>query len=146
MIRPFVLFSLIFSFLMTFSACSEDDTDITGVYKIQSFGTSECDDPLNNFTLDLSGSDGCDSVLGIEVCGEGTLTLNADNTYALTLSLSFDGDSDTLTEVGEYSIEGNTITICEDGNCETSSFDASSGRISISFDDGTCLLTITAQK
>lgn len=146
MIRAILISVVCLLGLFNFTSCSEDGDDITGVYKIVSFATSECENPLENFTFDFSGSDGCDIVLGIEICGEGTLTLNEDNTYSLMLTLRFDDDSDTLSASGEYTSDGNTITICDNGTCESATYDSGSGRIALSYADDSCTVTITGQK
>ena len=142
------LFSLLLlgSIIFSFHSCSGDEDEITGTYEITSFATTQCDDPSENFTFDFSSNGGCDDLFGVEVCGQGTITLSEDDTFTMSITISVDGDSDTLTSVGTYSIDGNQITTCEDNICETATFESGSGMIRMSLPDGSCIISITGKK
>ena len=139
--------ALVSCVLLMSSSCSDNEEDgIAGTYRITSLETTMCDNPLENFVFDFSSSDGCAVQLGVEICGTGTLTFTESNTYTISLTVTSDGDSDTLTSSGTYEIEGNTITTCEDGECESANFESGSGRIAMSYPDDSCIVTIRGEK
>ena len=148
MLQPRILYMFLLCTLFSFFSCSSDDDDITGTYKITSFSSVGCSDPIDNFSFDFSANDGCTMFLGEEVCGDGTLTLSADNSFSFTLTVTAAGQSFTQNGSGSYSIDGNTITICDGGVCETSTFTLGSGQITIKFSEESdpCVLTMSGEK
>ena len=133
-------------FLWLISSCSSEDGDVVGTYQIVSLATTNCDDPFENFSFNFESKDGCDSQLGLEICGDGHLTLTADETFTFSLTLTVDGDSSTMTSSGTYSVNGNTITTCDGAICEDGNFDLGSGRIALSYTDDSCIVTISGKK
>ncbi len=143
------LFYLLFLFSLSLVfSCGSDDDSIEGTYKIISFMTAGCDDPEENFNFDFSANDGCSTVLGQEVCGDGTMTLSASGTFVFEITVTVIGQSFTQSGNGSYTIDGNTITICDGSECETTTFTLGSGVITLKFTDSddSCTLTIRGEK
>jgi hypothetical protein len=140
---------LLFLFGMAFSmsSCSSDDEDIAGTYKIIEFSTSGCDDPEENVSFKLD-NDGCVTQDGIEVCINGTFTFGANNTFMTSFTFSALGFNETTTASGTYAQEGNTITICDDDGCESSSATISGGKLTITVPDAesNCTYRLVGQK
>ena len=141
------LLSLVIS-LIAFS-CGGDDEDetIAGTYKITGFSSANCDDPELNFSFDFT--DGCDMLLGQEVCGDGTISLTEGGTFSVSVTVTALGFSETTTASGSYTVDGNTITICEDGgDCETATFNLGSGKITLMIPDpeDNCVITVSGEK
>ena len=139
------------SFLM-FTSCGEDEgndpASLSGSYKIIKLVLSNCDDPDLNTNLDFSDND-CVTELGIEFCLDGTLTLSDNGTLTASFTLSALGFSDSTTESGTYTVDGNSITFCDSSNdCEKGTIRDNGDEITISFppDEDDCVLTITAEK
>lgn len=131
-----------------FSSCGSDDESVDGTYKMLSFTTTNCADPDENISFDFSANDGCVTIAGVEVCGQGTLTLNTDNTFSYSFTLSGAGLSETSNGSGTYSVDGNQITICDGDECSTSTFSLGSNMITISLSeaDDPCVITIRGEK
>ena len=147
MIKHKLFLGVAFSAFIFFCSCtSNDDGDITGTYTILSVGVDQCDEPLVNMTFDFSSNGGCSTQSGIEICGSGRLIMSPDNTYNLSLTVSVNGDSETMTIQGTYMLEGNMITICEGGDCDTANYLFEDGKITLRFPDGSCTLIVTGQK
>lgn len=126
------------------ASCGGDSDDVTGSYKIYSYGTTSCDDPEFNQSFEVD-DDGCSNISGVEVCISGNVTLNADNTFVINATLSSTGFSEDLSGSGQYTASGNTITICDDGECIDGRVDGDEVTISIPAEDG-CILTIKGRK
>ena len=143
-----LLLSIILSAVLMVS-CGDDDGDtIAGTYRLTAFSQSNCADPLENYNLDLSADDGCTTLLGEEICGDGTLTLTESGGFSYNLTLTALGQSFTSSGNGSYTVDGNQITICDGEDCETSSFALGSGQITISFSESgdPCVLSLTGEK
>lgn len=141
------LFQLLLGFLIVFgNGCNGEDGDITGVYRLTSLSSSNCLDPVENLNFDFSGDGGCTDFGGIEICGEGTISINADMTFLVSLTLTSDGDSFTESFGGEYTYDGETLTICDGADCGVAT--VSGNKISLTFQDGDegCSLTYNGQK
>lgn len=129
---------------LLFTSCGSDD-DITGTYKIISYSLNSCDDSSENFTLDVSSDDGCSTLLGEEVCGNGTVVLNEGGTFSVSFTFTIAGSSETIEGTGAYTLDGNTLTICDGTDCVDGTVDGKRLTISLPEDDG-CRLTMTGEK
>ncbi len=133
-------------------ACGGDDEDesIAGTYTITFFSSTGCMDPVDNITFDFSTNDGCTTLLGVEVCGDGTMTLTEGGTFTISLTVSGGGQSFNTSATGNYTVDGNTITVCEDdgSSCETATFSLGSGELTITVPDpdDTCVYTFRGEK
>ena len=114
-------------------SCSGEDGEITGTYNLTKISSANCDDPLENLTFDFASDGGCTDFGGIEICGQGTITINEDMTFVVSLTLTTDGDSISETINGSYTDNGDSITICDGGECGTGTF--SGDRIMLTFPD-----------
>lgn len=135
---------MVLSSIVLFS-CGSDDDDPTGTYKITSYGTANCDDPSENITLDISSDDGCTMLSGVEFCGTGSITIREDETFSLSVSITSDGVSFSTSGNGSYSLNGNTITVCDDDDCFDGNINGNRLTLSVPSEDG-CILTITGEK
>ena len=143
---------ILFTAFLLFTSCGEeegsDPGSLPGSYKIIKLVLSSCDDPELNTNLDFSDSD-CITELGIEFCLDGTLTLSQNGTLTASFTLDALGFSESTTESGTYTVEGNSITFCDNSNdCETGEIRDNGDEITIKFppDEDDCVLTITAEK
>jgi len=104
--------TLIFSVLLL-AACSDDDDSISGTYKIASITNSNCNNPAENYDLNLE-DDGCDTLSGIEVCESGTINFSADGNFTSTLRLNAPalGDIFSFNSTGTYVANGSNLTVC----------------------------------
>ena len=143
-----IRFILYFFALVFIFSCGSDDDELAGTYRITSFTSSNCADPIENFDFDFSADDGCTTLLGEEVCGDGTLTLGEDGSFRYDLTVTAVGQSFGYSGSGSYTVDGNTITICDADECETSTFTLGSGTITIRFSeaDDPCILTLRGEK
>ena len=134
---------------LLFTSCGDDDGDsIAGTYRLVTFTQTNCDDPQENFSLDLSADDGCTTLLGEEICGDGTMTLSENGGFSFSLTLSAAGQSFSSSGSGTYTVDGNEITICDGDDCETSTFALGSDRITISVseEDDPCIISLTGER
>ncbi len=136
------LFCLFFGFLI--SSCGDDGTSIAGSYSIFSFSIANCDDPNNNRSVEV-GEDGCEIISGIEVCLMGVIILNDDNTFTISSMISSTIFSQDVNGSGEYTVSGDTITICDGEDCLDGQIDGDVLTISIPSDDG-CIITAIARR
>jgi len=144
--RLLLLFGLL-SFSTIFISCGGDD-DIEGVWIVESFTTTECNDPSDNGSetgysmvpCTETSEDDCDSFI----------VTFAATTYTSVLTSTFNENVFTDTGSGTYTIEGDRLTLCEDGSdCEGNTFSLNGNVITITSDpdeDDGCVLVITARK
>lgn len=142
-------FGLILSLFL--ASCSSDDDgggdSIEGTYNITEITTTGCDDPIFNesFVLD---NDGCFTQDGEQIClTKRSMTFN-NGQFSLNYSFSDGTFSIDLSETGTYTVSGNQVTVCIDGECDTTPFDVNNGTITFrSVDpDDNCVLTLKAKK
>ena len=126
------------------TSCGGDSDGVTGTYKLFSYGTTGCDDPSNNLAIEVD-DDGCSDIAGFEVCLSGNITLNADNTFVVNAMITSPGFTEDLSGSGQYTATGNTVTICDDGECFDGRVDGDNLTISFPAEDG-CILTIKGKK
>lgn len=141
-------FLAIFSAFFLLLSCGDDDDSIAGTYRLTSFSTTNCDDPEENINFDFSADDGCTSLLGVSVCGDGTITLTESGGFSFTLNITTLGQTFSETGSGTYTIDGNMITICDGTECQSSTFTLGSGRITLSYseEDDSCIVTMVGKK
>lgn len=141
------LLAITLLFALTYS-CSAEDESIIGIYKINSFGSSQCGDAINNLQFDFSANNGCNNYSGIEICGSGTLVLSEDNTWSINFDLMADGETITENAYGMYTMDRNSITICEQTECESSIFSIGKKNLTLSYPNPAdeCLITLIAEK
>ena len=128
-----------------FQACSSDDDDITGTYTITSYGLSGCNDPSLNFSLNTSSNNGCSTFQGEEICVSGSIVINTDNTYSISLNVSLGGFNDNQSATGTYTLSGNSISLCEGSECFDANISGNSLTITVPEEED-CDLVITAEK
>ena len=99
-------------------ACGSDDEDtVTGTWYATLLESTNCTDPFDNINLSDLSTDACtetsaDGCVHYEyVFTETTFTYSATATE-LGQVISFSG-------AGTYTFDGNSITLCEDGDCDT---------------------------
>lgn len=103
-----VFLFLTISFLVV--SCSKDEKTVEGNWKFTSIVSTNCTDSEDNGTLNFTNGCFTEDLFGfaIEVCGNLVMT---DKNYTITSTTSFLGETDTETETGTYTIDGNNITL-----------------------------------
>ena len=118
------------AFLLVIS-CGKDDEDlIVGEWKVASLTATNCFDSEDNMALVFSN--GClkQSVEGFdfEICMK--LTFTSDGRYTFETKTSFFGETETETESGTYSIDGNILRMCDGfGDCDEGEFSVTSSSL-----------------
>lgn len=139
------LFFSVIAIAITLSSCSSDDeTSIVGVYQISSL-SQDCIGTVDDFDL----TDGDNSISGITLTMSGTMSFNPNGSYNLSLTIEVPllGTSDTISDSGTYTLEGNSLTTCSNSStCETNIISPTSNTLTISGSDGSCDLLITGKK
>lgn len=131
-------------FALPFAACSDDDGDgggdgIEGRWQATLIENSNCNDPEDEVVLDLS-TDNCLDFLGTEVCFDIVYEFKGDGTYEFTTTTetTFMGQTSTETDVemGTYTTDGNSITICDpDDDCSMGTFSISGNTLTLTYQD-----------
>lgn len=134
--------------IMTTFSCSESNDGIVGVYRLLSFGSTECEDPDENISFDFSANDGCQDFFGTEVCGSGSFSFTEAGFFILDITLSSDGDSFSDTITGQYTLDGQDLTVCVNDECKTSNFSLRSGKMTFIFPnpDASCVVSVSGEK
>ncbi len=147
-------------FALPFTSCSSDDdsdddnnnnnsSSIVGNWNVTRIITANCDDPSDDSDLNLA-DEPCIEFFGIEVCTEIEMTFTSGGDLSFTSMVTTTGyGTETDTEEGTYSVDGNNITICdEDGDCDTGTYSISGNTLNLSYSDPSdgCDSDITANK
>ena len=114
---------------LTFTTgCGDDDDDdndddespVVGVWNGTLFDRSGCDDPEDDGAVTLEP-------------GEAVFTFGADGNYTFV----FVEESGTDTEIGTYTVSGNTISICENGgtDCDDVNFTITGNTLEVNGED-----------
>lgn len=128
-----VISSLVITIILVlFSSCSGDE-EIYGVYSLVSVSSISCDDPLENLFLDLSNNGGCSTISGVEFCGEGSISINENQTFSIAITLRSGTDMISETISGDFTEMGESITLCDGTDCGTGTISGS--EIQLNFED-----------
>lgn len=138
--------------LLSIISCGKDNDNlaesIIGTWQIVQLEYSDCDDSTDNINIEVDDS-GCTQDQIIEICMDGTMTFtNTD--LILLIELSSDGSS--LGETrgsSNYTVDGNTLTICDSVNdCEDTAINLSGNTLTITImdDDDGCLLRLVGER
>lgn len=101
------------------TSCGGDDDSVVGTWNLKTETYTDCNDPDENLTevysttlcTDDSPSD-CQS----------TQVTFTETTYATTIAEVYGTDFNTYSFEGNYTKDGNTVTICILAECETATF------------------------
>jgi len=139
--------------VLVVASCTDDEgnaLDIIGTYEVSSYTITNCQDPDDN---DDGSQLGCSTEDGYETCNGITLDFREGGVLITTLSATIteidSGLSQTETQdmVGTYSIEGNVVTICVDGECEDGEYTVSGNNLVIITDeDSGCIGTLEGSR
>lgn len=113
-----LILSVITFLIVLFSSCSGED-EIYGVYSLVSVSSISCDDPIENLFIDFSNNGGCSTISGIEFCGEGTISINENQTFSIMITLRSGTDTISETITGDFTENGDSITLCDGPDCGT---------------------------
>lgn len=151
------LFIVLICSIFVISCDSEGDTipleDLAGTWDITALSVTNCIDPNDN-SPSGQGIVGCVTENGMEACTAIALTFtetgNTTTVFTSTLTDQATGQSQTQTEEqnSTFTMEGNDITICTDGDCDTYSLSIAGTTLSINgvnSDDG-CTTSLTGTK
>lgn len=137
---PFVILMA----LLVFGACKkkEDDTptpDLVGTWKVNYVKSSNCDTIEDNTILDLTTSD-CIEFFGFETCFDISYEFKADGAFnsSVITEINILGQVQTETETttGTWSVEGNTLTICEsNSSCVDAQYTLSGNNLTFMIND-----------
>lgn len=106
--------SNLFLFLLAvvlITSCAGDGDDVEGVWILDSFVLSSCPDDIPNTTI--QAEDGCMFFDGERFCLN--FTLGTDG--MLESSAQYD-DEPADVGLGSYTVDGNSMTFCFDGDCQ----------------------------
>lgn len=134
------------------NSCSSDEEkdQVIGTWQLKEIKTSACEDPENNVDVVLD-NDGCLSENGITACILFLFTFNDDETLELNASVEIPGLedlgleeleledagiefgelSDISTDATWMNVDGNTIRICDDSECQDINFILSNDRLTL---------------
>lgn len=142
-----ILYPFIFGLAIMSSSCGSDGNDsCAGRYEISQL-ISNCD---GDFDLDLSG-DGCDEVMGFELCVVGAFVLNEDGSMTASMTIEIDGaaDDELFEQVtnGSWVDNGSTLLLCNDSDASDCLMATKNGKtLSFNIDDGDCQITLELEK
>lgn len=155
---PALLFSILFCSVFLLSCDPEEDNidpldELVGIWDITTLSITNCNDPNDN-SASRQGIIGCVTDNGMESCTTAALTLelngDATTTFTSTLRDLATGQSQTQTEEqnSTFSIDGNEITICTDGDCETFTYSVAGTTLSVDGSDASngCSTSFSATK
>jgi len=110
--KGFLMMALMLSVSVAMVSCGDDDSEtgisIVGTWNAVDVTRINCTSADDNSTVTLD----CPSFCFV-------FTYNSDGTASSTYT---DPNSGTSTGTGTYTISGNSLTQCESGDCETSTF------------------------
>lgn len=121
------LLKLLLFALVSFAilSCGDDEPtfeeDLVSTWNLLSISATGCDDPSDDLDFDF-GTSGCTPFMDTEICTNGTYTFTSSGTFRTGGSISAGTDIlQDLSGGGTYTIDGNTVTICneEEDECES---------------------------
>jgi len=139
-------FIVLCALTLVFSACKKDETpvlpDVTGLWKVITVTTSDCNDPSENRTENAADF-ACTTPDAI-ICYEYELDLKADETFTMDLTAFFLGQDISTIETGTYKVlSEDEVEICySDGTCTTTSLGDDQLTMSGPDDETGCLMTM----
>ncbi len=118
--------------ILSVPACKKDDPKdlIIGSWQAKTLVTKSCTNASDNQALTFSS--GCyeEGFIGVKICINATFLANGK--YDFIFKTTIFGTTETDTEQGTYSINGNELTLCPlGGDCEDSQFIISENAISL---------------
>lgn len=141
-----ILLSIILCTALVFSCDPDDDTnpldELIGTWDVTSLSITDCNDPDDN-SIDGQDIIGCVTEDGLEVCGAIALTFdengNVTTSFTTTLTLVATGLTQTESdeEVSTFTVNGDEITICFDGDCDTFTYSVVGTTLTINGSDAT---------
>lgn len=144
--------------VITLLACDPNDDEnpmdqLVGTWDVTSVSITGCSDPQDNSP---NGEDiiGCFTDSGFEFCRELSITFTVDGNMVwnfrssgtnLATDQTFTEDE---TETSTFSVDGDRVTICTDGDCGNGTFTVTDGALSLSgFTElDNCTTTFGAEK
>lgn len=132
---------------MTSCGGDDDTADIVGKWEVVKFSATNCDDNDDNVTIDLSNGN-CFDEDGIEVCIDIEFEFKSDGRLNVKATTIFFGTETSETTTYNYSIDGNSITVCEGNNdCSTDTYSVNGDTLNFKFEDeDNCEVTVTARR
>lgn len=143
--RLLLLFGFL-AFSTLFISCGGDD-DIEGTWAVQSVSSTDCADPLDNFSESGYSLTPCTET-SADGCASFILTFAA-TTYTTSTIATFNGGVFSEDGSGTYTIDGDRLTLCEDGtDCDggTFSLDGNTMTLVSDPDEDGCVTTLVATK
>lgn len=120
--------------LFLFNACSDDVETIEGSWDVISLRSFNCPDTDDNAEIDLSN--GCFDLTLAQICSA-TMDFKSNGTFEVSIETTIFGIPTTDTDVGTYTVSGNSVTICNSagGECETGTYLISGNQMTGSYMD-----------
>ncbi len=127
-----IRFIACFFVILLVSACKKDDPKdlIIGSWQAKTLVSKSCTNASDNQSLTFSS--GCyeEGFIGVQICINATFFANGK--YDFIFKTTILGTTETDTEQGTYTINGNELTLCPlGGDCEDSQFTISENAISL---------------
>lgn len=131
-----VLFSLMILSLMMISCGSDEEDSIVGNWVVDTFNSTDCDDPTDNFAANFTDGEYCLEDGGQSLCFGMTVNISEGGNMTFTISTIIMGQTSTETDTYTYTTDGDEITICiTDSECSVSNYQLDRNSLSFALID-----------
>ncbi len=126
------LVGLLTASLFLFNACSDDVETIEGSWDVISLRSFNCPDTDDNAEIDLSN--GCFDLVLAQICSA-TMDFKSNGTFEVSIETTVLGIPTTDTDVGTYTVSGNSVAICNAAGdeCDTGTYLITGNRLTGSY-------------
>ncbi len=132
------LFFVFIVISFTLSSCSKEEIsqDITGVWKLVSIESYNCEDSTNNAYADYTNSE-C-VVDDIDDCVEWSFDFKSDGIYTGIITIRVNEQIATETFEGTYTTTSDELEVCNGGTCNSGSIEDGKITINLKFIGPVC--------
>jgi hypothetical protein len=129
--------------MVAVASCEKDEQPeptVLGRWNAKKIESKECSDPSESINLEFT--DGCSSLSEMsEICI--STVFNADGTNSMFTKMTINGEIETFTDNGTYSINGGNLILCDELNeCDTFTYRLSHDQLTMVGHSSSCSIEL----